>query len=70
MKKLYIQPSIEIEMVETLDMIAGSPQLDVDDFSGNDKKEDSELTTNPTGGDLTDMAKGNNHWDLSLDSDW
>lgn len=57
MKKLYIIPNIEVELIEASSICAGSPKLDVDDYTGEDKKPDSDLDDKPTGGDLSDMAK-------------
>lgn len=57
MKKLYIQPTIEVEQIEASTICAGSPRLEVDDYTGEDKKTDSDLDDKPTGGDLSDMAK-------------
>lgn len=69
MRKLYIQPSIEIEIMDATDLLAGSPTVETEEFD-NSKGDGPDGTL--TGGDGTNFgfAKGNNHWGLSLDSDW
>lgn len=55
MKKLYIKPTLELELIEETDILAGSPSVEVKDY--DDTKHQYEIPTKPEEGDGTDFAK-------------
>lgn len=71
MKKLYIQPTVEVEKMETLEMIADSGDVTTDDAVTNKEitEEDKTVDPNLTGGNGNfGNAKGNNLW--GFDNAW
>lgn len=64
MKKLYIQPAVEVETMETLDIIATSPNVLIESYT-NQKIEMYKATE----GDGSDLAKGNSLWGFEEDFD-
>lgn len=65
MKKIYIQPTIEIEIIEASDILAGSPTLEEENYDGT-KPEDVDPIVKPGGED--NFAKRGNTW--FDDTDW
>lgn len=61
MKKLYIQPVIEVEIIETPDLLAGSPHLEQDNFDDT-PNEDPPVDPVVKPGGEGDFAKPGSGW--------
>lgn len=73
MKKIYFKPIVEsIEIDESLSLLSGSFKITTYSGSKNgDIETGSGMEYNGSVQTTDGMdAKGNNHWGLSLDSDW
>ncbi len=60
MKKIYIQPTIEVETIETSNIMAGSPHLIEDNYDGTIITDD--INNKIEEGDGGDFAKGTGFW--------
>ncbi len=58
MKKFYIQPSIEIEIMDASDLLAGSPKWESETYDGTQITPQTKIQA----GDESKFAKGNNFW--------
>lgn len=55
MKKLYIKPTLELELIEETDILAGSASVEVEEYDG--EKYQYNIPTKPEEGNGTDFAK-------------
>lgn len=54
MKKLYIKPTLELELIEETDILAGSARVEVEEYDG--EKYQYKIPTKPEEGDGTDYG--------------
>lgn len=71
MKKLYIQPAVEVETIETLDIIA-STNVEVRSYIDESDPQNStyDVNTHLSGGHGNYGAKGNSLWGFEDDEEF
>lgn len=63
MKKVYIQPTIEFELIETSDILESSWKSDTDRFDGEDKDAIDGKVDSGDGTDVGDAKQSTFIWD-------